>query len=231
MCAIGYCIVAAPAHASAVFPLLVSSLMLLGILVWFAWWATDGIVDKDLLFYSEHRQKEKELQCLEYLKRQRRISKCPLFVLDLDLPPAQRWDVIIQHFLGRGDAQRVKFLLIGIIIHKFGKIGGVVLTVLLRIILTAHVRFSLPSRYREELQGMARLTAPCGLSYFDLLLINYGSDFVSFIGKDGLSPQRAEHSCRGIAIVDELLGHLAVILFANGFFSCFSFDCVYCYIL
>ena len=157
-------------------PLLISAIVTQCSLFAFLWWATDGIVDLRVVFQTPQQQQAWELLAAAEGDS---MPLIPKFVLDLDSPPSERWFHIVRPYVDRGHAERMKAHMVGQLIHEFGKVGAIVLSLLLRIILTAHARFSMPPEYREELLGIAKLTSKFGLSYFDLLQMNYGGSFVS----------------------------------------------------
>jgi len=86
---------------------------------------------------------------------------------------------VIEHFRTRGEVERVKTFLVGQLIEEYGKVGSLVISFVARILMISHAKFFLPSYLREELLGIARITTPHGLSYFDLLALNYGGDLVA----------------------------------------------------
>lgn len=100
-------------------------------------------------------------------------------LIDLDAPPSLRWLAVVRTAVAAGEAARMKRYIVGELVGEYGKLGAVALSLALRVLLTAHVRFCMPPCFREELLSIARLTAPHGLTYFDLMALNYGGDFLA----------------------------------------------------
>jgi hypothetical protein len=102
-----------------------------------------------------------------------------VWLFSQDLPPEKRWGTIIESYVKRGEAARMKFFMRGQMIETFGKYGAIVMSFFSRILLTGHALFFAPKYFRLELLSIASLTKKHGLSYADLLLLNYGGDFVA----------------------------------------------------
>lgn len=136
----------------------------------------DGIVDFRVVFQTSQQQRAWELSAAAETES---VTVIPKFVLDLDAHPSVRWDHIVRPYVERGEVERMKSFMVGQLIQEFGKVRAIVISLFMRVILPAHARFSMPPEYREELLGISRLTARFGLSYFDLLLLNYGGDFMA----------------------------------------------------
>jgi hypothetical protein len=140
-------------------------------------WAMCGFIDGDLLFFKAASQSSAVDDAI--LQTQTTTAKLPVFKLDLDLPPEKRWLSIMRPFVERNEAAKMKALIVSQLVILFGKTGGIVLSLFMKVLLTAHARFCMPAYFRRELLGIAELTTPHGLSYFDLLMLNYGGDFAA----------------------------------------------------
>jgi hypothetical protein len=140
-------------------------------------WAMCGFIDGDLLFFKAAVRSSAVDDAI--LQTQTTTAKLPVFKLDLDLPPEKRWISIMQPFVERREAEKMKALIVSQLVILFGKTGGIVLSLFMKVLLTAHARFCMPAYFRRELLGIAELTTPRGLSYFDLLMLNYGGDFAA----------------------------------------------------
>lgn len=157
-------------------PLLTSAISMQTFLFCFAWWAMDGIVDFRVVFQTSQQQRKWELLAAAEGEN---MSIIPKFILDLDTHPSERWNHIVRPYIERGEVERMKAFMVGQLIHEYGKVGAIILSLIARVIITAHARFSMPPEYREELLGISKLTSRFGLFYFDLLQLNYGGDFVA----------------------------------------------------
>ena len=136
-----------------------------------------GFIDNDLLFFKPSAQKNALDDSI--LQSQTTSAKLAVLKVNLDLPPEQRWREIIRPLVDQGEAEKMKAIIVSQLVILFGKTGGIVLSLFMKVLLTAHARFCMPSYFRLELLGIAELTAPRGLTYFDLLILNYGGDFAA----------------------------------------------------
>ena len=136
-----------------------------------------GFVDSDLLFFKPSAQRNAVDDAI--MRSQTTTAKLEVLNVNLDLPPEKRWFHIIKPLVERGEAEKMKALLVSQIVILFGKPGGIVLSLFMKVLLTAHARFCMPSYFRRELLGIAELTSSRGLTYFDLLMLNYGGDFAA----------------------------------------------------
>ncbi len=146
------------------------------IVLWLRW-CMCGFIDSDLLFYKPLAQRNAVDEAI--LRSQTTTTQLDVLKVNLDLPPEKRWQDIIRPLVERGEAEKMKALLVSQLVILFGKTGGIVLSLFMKVLLTAHARFCMPSYFRRELLGIAELTSPHGLTYFDLLMLNYGGDFAA----------------------------------------------------
>ncbi len=136
-----------------------------------------GFVDNDLLFFKPSARKNAVDESI--LQSQTTAAQLAVLKVNLDLPPEQRWRDIIRPLVDQGEAEKMKAIIVSQLVILFGKTGGIVLSLFMKVLLTAHARFCMPSYFRLELLGIAELTSPRGLTYFDLLMLNYGGDFAA----------------------------------------------------
>lgn len=136
-----------------------------------------GFIDNDLLFFKPSAQKNAVDDSI--LQSQTTSAKLAVLKVNLDLPPEQRWREIIRPLVDQGEAEKMKAIIVSQLVILFGKTGGILLSLFMKVLLTAHARFCMPSYFRLELLGIAELTSPRGLTYFDLLILNYGGDFAA----------------------------------------------------
>jgi len=154
-----------------------SSAALVALLLWWLHWSMCGFVDSDILLFKPSSKRSAIDTAL--LQTQTTTAKLQVFKVNLDLPPKRRWVHIIEQLVKRGEAERMKAVIVFQMVELFGRAGGIALSLVMKVLLTAHARFCMPSYFREELLGIAELTAPRGLTYFDLLTLNYGGDFAA----------------------------------------------------
>lgn len=140
-------------------------------------WSLCGFVDTDLLFFKPPQTKSAEDESL--LLSQTVSKKLDNFKVNLDLEPELRWREVTELLVKRGDVERMKAVIVFQMHELFGKVGGIILSFVMKVFLTAHARFCMPEYFRRELLGIAELTTPRGLTYFDLLTLNYGGDFAA----------------------------------------------------
>jgi len=154
-----------------------SSAVLVALLVSWLHWSMCGFIDNDILFFRPSGKRSAIDEAL--VQSQTTTAKLEVFRVNLDLPPQRRWVHIIEQLVRRGEAERMKAVIVFQMVELFGKAGGIVLSLVMKVLLTAHARFCMPAYFRQELLGIAELTAPRGLTYFDLLTLNYGGDFAA----------------------------------------------------
>lgn len=155
----------------------VASTTICALLVLWLRWSMCGFIDSDLLFFKATSQRNAIDDAI--LQSQTKTAKLDVITVNLDLPPEKRWLHIIKPLVERGESEKMKALLVSQLVILFGKTGGIVLSLFMKVLLTAHARFCMPSYFRLELLGIAQLTSPRGLTYFDLLMLNYGGDFAA----------------------------------------------------